>query len=108
MSKYIIEYFLTRNDTKCNRVKDFLQVLKLFEDDIIGDAYYDINYRKNVESLKPINLPSNDDVHLLLEECQSIMGNIDTFEEHSEAFIKVRSAAVTTLIIFNGAVAVSL
>lgn len=102
ISKYLIGHFLVQNmDKKSQMITDFLRVLNLFEDDIFGDAYYDINYRANIESRKPVNLPSNDDVEMLLKECKSIMNNIDQFELTSEVFLKVRSATVTTLIIFN-------
>lgn len=102
VSKYLIGHFLVKNlDEHSKCVTDFLQVLKLFEDDMFGDAYYDINYKKNVESRKPVNLPNNDDVALLLNECKAIMTNIDQFQLPNESFLKVRAATVTTLIIFN-------
>ena len=55
-AKYLIGYFLMKNqDDNSKRVTDFLQVLRLVEDEIFGDALYDINYRRNVKqrNLKP-------------------------------------------------------
>jgi hypothetical protein len=47
--------------------------LKLFEEELFGDAYCDINYPKNVQARKPIQLPKNYDVEMLLNECTVIM-----------------------------------
>ena len=45
-AKFLTGYFLVKNeDVKSQRVVDFLKVLKLYEDELFGDAYYDINYR---------------------------------------------------------------
>ena len=68
-SNYMIGYYLIGNeDERSERVVQFLRVLKLMEDDLFADAYYDINYRKNVQERKPINLPDDDDVKKLLDE----------------------------------------
>ena len=70
-SKYLIGCFLVKNmDSNSKHITDFLQVLKLFQDDFFGDAFYDINYKTNIESRKPINLPSDGDVDTLLDECR--------------------------------------
>ena len=66
---YLIGYYLV----KCANVKskqgtDFLQVLKLYEDELFGDAYYGINYRRNINIRKLKVLPKQDDVNLLLDE----------------------------------------
>ena len=85
-SKFLIGHFLvTNSDGRSKRVVDFLQVLKLFEDELFGDAYYDLNFRANVNSRKPINLPKDEDVRIILDECKSIMTDI----------------TATTLILFN-------
>ena len=100
-AKYLIGHFLGKNlDVNAKHVTDFLQVLKLFQDDIFGDAFYDINYKRNVESRKPINLPSDSDVQILLDECRLLM-NIDAFEFPTDNYLKIRSAVITTLVIFN-------
>ena len=101
-AKYLIGHFLVSNsDIRSKRVVDFLQVLKLFEDELFGDAYYDLNYRVNVNSRKPVNLPKDEDVNLILDDCKSIMNSINVFDLPHESFITIRSAVVTTLIIFN-------
>lgn len=79
-SKFIIGYFLIKNqDGKAKRVNDFLQVLKLVEDEIFGEALYDVNYRRNVKQRKEKSLPKNDDVEKLLSECKKVMSAIDVF-----------------------------
>ena len=45
-----------------------MQVLKLYENELFGDAYYDINFKKNINTRKPIHLPNDEDVKLLLKE----------------------------------------
>ena len=97
----LISHFLMEcEDLKSNRVTEFLKVLKLFESELFEDAYYDLNYRRNRTLRKPVNLPKNDDVRLLMEECKKIMQSIDKFEHPANAFVNVRSTAVTALTIF--------
>nr|XP_047142840.1 uncharacterized protein LOC124817088 [Hydra vulgaris] len=97
-----ISHFLVQNeDERSNRVVDFLKVFKLFENQIFGDAYYDLNYRKNKSLRKPINLPNDADVILLFEECKAIMLSIDLYEHPLSNYVKIRSATATYLIIFN-------
>ena len=99
--KFLIGYFLVLNeDGRSEQVVQFLKVLKLFEDDLFGDAYYDINYRKNVNLKKPINLPLDEDVNMLNDECINIMNSIDILEYPSESYVSIRSATATCLIIF--------
>ena len=87
----------------CNpeNVVDFLKVLKLYENDIFGDAYYDLHFRKNVKNKKPFSLPKGEDVQLLLDECSTVMNSIDTFDLPGENFVDIRAATATTLITFN-------
>ena len=76
-------------------------VFQNYQDDIFGDAYYCINYRKNVESRKPINLPVEEDVQKLIKSCQDIFINMDTYMEPSSSYKLIRDAAITLLIIFS-------
>ena len=55
-------------DARSQQVVEFLQVLKLYEDEIFGDAYYDLNYRRDISLRKPMNLPKYDDVKMVVEE----------------------------------------
>ena len=101
-SKFLIGYFLMRNeDSRADKVKDFVTVLKLFEEELFGDAYYDLNHRKNVKDRKPIALPKEDDVQMLMKECISIMSSTDVFDYTANAYVSIRSATATYLIIFN-------
>ena len=101
-SQFMIGYYLVENqDEKSNTVVQFLRVLKLFEEELFGDAYYDLNYRKNVKDRKPIHLPKDDDVKMLIDECKAIMSSINHFDHPSGCFIDIRSATATTVIIFN-------
>ena len=44
----LIGHFLVESqDQRSNRVVEFLKVFKLFENELFGDAYYDLNYRRN-------------------------------------------------------------
>ena len=74
----LIGHFLIEfEDERLKRVIEFLQVFKIFENEIFGDAYYDLNYRRNVNLRKRINLPKQDDVQMLLKECKNILSTID-------------------------------
>jgi len=101
-SKFLIGYFLVKNQgNQSKKVVDFLSVLKMFEKDTFGDAYYELNYKKNTVLRKPQNLPKEDDVVTLNNECKTIMSSIDVFDLPTESFVNIRSAVVTFLIIFN-------
>ena len=101
-AKFLIGHFLIKNqDERSKAVVDFIQVLKLFENELFGDAYYELNFRKNVKDRKPINLPKNSDVQLLIEECNSIMSSIDVYDFSADCYVNIRSATATALIIFN-------
>lgn len=77
-------------------------MLNLLEDELFGDAYYDLNYKKNVANKKPKSLPKSEDVKMLMDACIDIMNNIDMLDfDCSKEFIKVRSATATYLILFN-------
>ena len=44
----LIGHFLVlQKDLRSEKVVDFLKVFKLFENEMFGDAYYDLNFRKN-------------------------------------------------------------
>ena len=87
-------------DAKSQQVVEFLQVLKLYEDEIFGDAYYNLSYRRNVSLRKPVNLPKDDEIKMLMEECTKII-SVDVFDYPHDSFVNFRSATVTCLIIFN-------
>ena len=99
---YLIRYYLVKwADDKSKRVADFLVVLKLYEDELFGDAYCDINYRRNINVRKPKVFPKQDDVNLLLDEYELIMKSIDTYDFPADNYISVRSAVAASLVIFN-------
>lgn len=101
-AKFLTGYFLMQNsDARSQRVVDFLQVLKLFVDEPFGDAYYDISYWQNINLSKPMNLPKDEDVSLLTDECYSIMSFLNAFEYPSDTFVSLRTVVATVLIIFN-------
>ena len=60
-------------DARSQQPVEFLQVLKLYQDEIFGDAYYDLNYQRDVNLRKPVNLPKDDDIKMLMEECTRII-----------------------------------
>ena len=47
-------------DIGADYVVIFLKVVKGFETDLFGDAYYDISNRRNATLLNPINLPKEE------------------------------------------------
>ena len=97
----LMGYFLMKNeDIRLQRVSDFLTVLKLYENEMFRDAYFDLNYRKNVALRKPIKLPKDDDARLLMDECRLISNSTDPVDYPSKSFVAVRSATATCLIIF--------
>ena len=101
-AKLLIGHFLIQNlDARSKMVVDFVQVLRLFQDELFGDAYYDLSYRKNVKNRKPLNLPRNDDVQLLLHECEEVMKTADMFDISGDSYVSLRAATVTYLIIYN-------
>jgi len=101
-ANFLMGHFLVKcMDDREQQVVQFLKVLKSYENDYFGDAYSNsLQYRRNVNLRKPLNLPKNDDVNLLITECKNIMENIDVFEHPSKSFCIVRSATATFLTIF--------
>ena len=101
--KFLIGHFLIKNlDARSKQVLKFFDVLKYMENEIFGDAFYDLNYRRNVNLRKPIHLPKDEDIRLLMEECISIMEAVDVFKvQDTDVFVRIRAAAATFLIIFN-------
>ena len=101
-AKYMTGYYLMMNmHNKSKSVFDFLQVLKLFENEIFGDAYHDLNRRRNVNCRKPVNLPNDDEVQMVMKECIEIMKALDEFEFPAEAYADIRAVALTFLVIYN-------
>ena len=101
-SKFLIGHFLVKNcDGEAENVRRFLEVLKLFENDFFGDAFYDLNYRKNVHLRKPVKLPKDDDIQMLINECHHIFNSANDWDHPSHNFVELRAAAVTVLTIFN-------
>ena len=88
-------------DERAKRVTNFLQVLNLYQDDLFGDAYYDLQYRRNVNLRKPVNLPKDDNISMLMNECNKIMGAIDSYYHPLHSFVNIRAATVTSLIMFS-------
>ena len=78
-------------DARSQQVVEFFQVLKLCEDEISGDAYYGLNYRRNVSLRKPVNLPKDDDIKMLMEKCTKIM-SVDVFDYTHDSFVNIKSA----------------
>ena len=96
----LMGYFLMKNeDVRSQRVSDFLTVLKLYENEMFGYAYNDLNYRKNVALRKPIKLPKDNEVRLLRDESRLTLNSIDPFGYPSQSYVAVRSATATCLII---------
>ena len=92
---------MQNSDVRSQRVINFLQVLKLFEYELFSDAYYDINYRRNINLRNSMNLPKDGDLRFLIDECNSIMSSLNAFEYPSDAFVSLRSPLATVLIMFN-------
>ena len=103
VSKYLVGYFLVQNeDKRSTRVADFMQVLKLFEPEMFGDALYDIEYKKNVKNRKPAVLPCEDDVRKVNDYCLKQM-TFDSLEHPlSLDFVVVCRSTATFVMIFNG------
>ncbi|XP_066911407.1 uncharacterized protein [Clytia hemisphaerica] len=103
--QYLIGNFLMKNeDKRSDYVVMFLKVLKGFENDLFGDAYYDIANKRNKVLRKPVNLPKEEDVTLLLNECSSIMAKTDPMafpKNIDDKYTNIRAATVTCLIMFN-------
>ena len=96
--KLLIGYFLMQKlDARSQQVVEFLQVLELY---IFGDAYYDMNYQRNISLRKPVNLPKDDDIKILMKECTKIM-SVDLFDYPHDSFVNITSAVATCLIVFN-------
>ena len=101
-AKYLIGHFLVNDaDKDSKRVVDFLEVFKLYEHDYFDDAYYELNNRRNSSLRKAVNLPRDEDVQKLADECHKIMNSIDIFDFNATSYVLVRSAVATSLIIFN-------
>ena len=101
--KYLVGYYLMkRQDKSADEVVNFLNVLKYYEDDLFGDAYYALNNKKNTTSKKAISLPKEDDVDMIYNECYTTIGNIDAYSYTGEKeFVEIRTATCTPLMLFN-------
>ena len=101
--KYLIGYYLMkRQDTSADETVNFLKVLKYYEDDLFGDAYYALNTKKNVTSKKAISLPKEDDVDMIYNECYTTIENMDAYKFTGETeFVEIRTATCTPLMLFN-------
>ena len=93
---------MKRKDDSAKEVVDFLKVLRYYEDDLFGDAYYALGLKKNVTTKKAKSLASEEDVGLIYEECYSAIDLIDSFTFVGEKeFVKVRTSTATSLTLFN-------
>ena len=101
--KFLIGYYLMkREDKSADEVVNFLKVLKYYEDDLFGDAYYALNNKKNVTSKKAISLPKEKDVDMIYKQCYTIIEKIDAYTYTGESeFVEVRTATCTPLMLFN-------
>ena len=102
-AKFLIGHYLIKNeDMRADHVTMFLKVLKGFENDLFGDAYYNLANRRITALRKPINLPKEDDVKILLDQCTKIMSECRPLDfPEPSSFVNIRSAVLTCLIIFN-------
>lgn len=91
---------IKNEDIRLKRVSDFLTVLKLYEKEIFGDTYYDLNYRKNATLEKPIKLTKDDDVRRCMHKFSLISNSIDLFDYPSKSFAAVTSMVAISLLIF--------
>lgn len=102
-AQLLMGFFLMNNqDKQNNQVDEFLQILKLLENEFFGDAYYGVNYRNNVNQKKP-NLFQQMKMcnYLLISECEEVMKTADVMDINSSNFVSARAATATYLIIFN-------
>ena len=89
-AKHVIGYHLMINmNDKLENAVNFLSVLKLFENQIFGDVFYDLNFRQNINNGKPVNLSNDDDVQMLMKEFPA------------ESYPDIRAAGFIFLIIYN-------
>ncbi|XP_066936229.1 uncharacterized protein, partial [Clytia hemisphaerica] len=103
-AKYLIGHYLIENcDLRSQYVVMFLKVLQSFENDLFGDAYYAVAHQRNTVLRKPVQLPKEEDVQLLLQECDLIMEKVDPYnlKVTDASYCQLRSAVVTCLIVFN-------
>ena len=101
-AKHVIGYHLMINmNDKSENAVNFLSVIKLFENQIFGDVFYDLNFRQNINNGKPVNLSNDDDVQMLMKECIEIMKALDEFEFPAESYPDIRAAGFIFLIIYN-------
>ena len=60
-----------------------------------------LEMHKIVKNRKPLNLPRNDDLQLLLKKCEEIMTYAVIFHIPGDSYVSPRVATVTYLIIYN-------
>ena len=100
-ANFLMGYFLVNGmDEREKEVVGFLKVLKSYENDYFGDAYYDLKYRRNVNLRKPANLPKDEDVDMLLTECKNVISQINCYDYPAQSYVSIRSAVATYLTIF--------
>ena len=92
-AKYLNGYFLINNDeVKSKRVIDFMAVFKMVENEMFGDAIYDLNNRRNVKLKKPSYLPKQKDVNRIVEYCKSAIKNLDIFGAPITSYVDTRDS----------------
>ena len=95
-------YQLNDSDMEANDIEKFIDLLKVTEGDIFGDAVYQLNKNRNTNLRKPQNIPLEDDVKKLKEYMVSIMNKLNKLSQLSNKdFTLLRDIVVCRLTIFN-------
>jgi hypothetical protein len=91
--KFLIGY--KNKDENSKNLVHFLKVLSLHKLELFGDAYYELNFRRNSTLRKPLQLPKDDDVKLVYDEYKLIISSVDVFDVSSSSLIPIRAAVST-------------
>ena len=91
-------------DKDADELDKFLQIFKLWEDYIFGDAQYELNKRRQINLRKPDKLPLEDDVKLVrghvITTMQTLCSDVYKVWDKKE-FVILRDCACTRLTLLN-------
>nr|XP_054771810.1 uncharacterized protein LOC129279772 [Lytechinus pictus] len=97
-------YLANAQDDKATEIDKFLEVLKLNENFVFGDATYSLNKNRQTKLRKPQQLPLKQDVEKLrthtLQKVEAMVNDKHLFWDRHQ-FVRLRDLTVSRLTLFN-------
>lgn len=103
--KCIANFMLLDNDVSKTDVENFMILLNYCKDELFGDATYELNQRRNINSKKPAQLPLENDLELIRNHTIEVIKKYASDPFHIwdvHSFKELRDATCTRLTLYNG------